>query len=201
VRIFEPFFTTKEAGKGTGLGLATVYGIVQQSGGAIQVESEPGQGAVFRVYLPRVDEPSAVRAQDAEAAPVAGGRETVLVVEDEEAVRKLEAESLAAQGYRVRVAADAQEALALAERMPERIDLLVTDVVMPGRSGRELAEELSRRRPGLRVLFVSGYVDDEFPDAGQAGSEVWFLPKPFTPRVLANKVREVLDAERPAQAA
>ena len=199
-RIFEPFFTTKEVGKGTGLGLATVYGIVQQSDGAIQVESEPGRGSTFRIYLPRVE--SAANSAPAAAPPAAGsGRETVLVVEDEKTVRTLEAEVLAGHGYRVLVAGSAQEALGLEERSEESIALLVTDVVMPGRSGRELAQEFLRRRPRTRVLYVSGYANDAFVGRGLLEAGTWFLQKPFTPEVLARKVRDILDTERPARAA
>jgi CheY-like chemotaxis protein len=199
-RIFEPFFTTKEVGKGTGLGLATVYGIVQQSDGAIQVESEPGRGATFRIYLPRV-ESAATGVPAAALVAAAPGRETVLVVEDERAVRLLEAEVLTAQGYRVLVAGDAQEALALEERCQEPIALLVTDVVMPGRSGRELAQEFLRRRPETRVLYVSGYANDAFVGRGLLEARTWFLQKPFTPEVLAHKMRDILDTNRPALAA
>ena len=199
-RIFEPFFTTKEVGKGTGLGLATVYGIVQQSDGAIQVESEPGRGATFRIYLPRV-ESAATGVPAAALVAAAPGRETVLVVEDERAVRMLEAEVLTAQGYRVLVAGDAQEALALEERCQEPIALLVTDVVMPGRSGRELAQEFLRRRPETRVLYVSGYANDAFVGRGLLEARTWFLQKPFTPEVLAHKMRDILDTNRPALAA
>jgi two-component system, cell cycle sensor histidine kinase and response regulator CckA len=200
-RIFEPFFTTKEIGKGTGLGLATVYGIVQQSDGAIQVESEPGRGATFRIYLPRV-EPVAAAGEVAEApAKSASGRETVLVVEDEKVVRALEAEILAGHGYNVLIAGDAQEALAIEERCEETIALLVTDVVMPGRSGRELAQEFVRRRPGTRVLYVSGYANDAFVGGGLLDAGTSFLQKPFTPEALAHKVRDVLDTDRPALAA
>ena len=201
VRIFEPFFTTKEVGKGTGLGLATVYGIVQQSDGAIQVESEPGRGATFRIYLPRVEAVAAVGEVAAASARAALGRETVLVVEDEQAVRELEAEVLAGHGYRVLVAGDAQEALALEERCQEPIALLVTDVVMPGRSGRELAREFVRRRSGTRVLYVSGYANDAFVGGGLLEAGGWFLQKPFSPEALAHKVRDVLDTDRPALAA
>ncbi len=201
VRIFEPFFTTKEVGKGTGLGLATVYGIVQQSAGAIQVESEPGRGATFRIYLPRVEPAAAAGEEAVESVPAASGQETVLVVEDEPAVRSLEAEVLAGHGYRVLVAGDAHEALAVEERCGEPIALLVTDVVMPGRSGRELALEFVRRRPGTRVLYVSGYANDAFVGEGLLGAGTWFLQKPFAPEVLAHKVREVIDTDRPALAA
>jgi two-component system cell cycle sensor histidine kinase/response regulator CckA len=200
-RIFEPFFTTKEVGKGTGLGLATVYGVVQQSDGAIQVESEPGRGATFRIYLPRV-KPVAVAGEVAAALEeAASGRETVLVVEDEKAVRALEAEVLAGHGYNVLVAGDAQEALAIEERCEGPIALLVTDVVMPGRSGRELVQEFARRRPGARVLYVSGYANDAFVGGGLLEAGTWFLQKPFSPEALARKVRDVLDTDRPALAA
>jgi hypothetical protein len=200
-RIFEPFFTTKEIGKGTGLGLATVYGIVQQSDAAIQVESEPGRGATFRIYLPRVE--PVVAAGEVAAAPAAAafGRETVLVVEDEKVVRSLEAEVLAGHGYDVLVAGDAQEALAIEERCEGLIALLVTDVVMPGRSGRELAQEFVRRRPETRVLYVSGYANDAFVGGGLLEAGTWFLQKPFSPEALVHKVRDVLDTDRPALAA
>jgi two-component system cell cycle sensor histidine kinase/response regulator CckA len=201
VRIFEPFFTTKEVGKGTGLGLATVYGIVQQSDGAIQVESEPGRGATFRIYLPRVKLVAIADEVTAARAKVAFGRETVLVVEDEEVLRSLEAEVLAGHGYHVLVASDAQQALALEERCEETIALLVTDVVMPGRSGQELAQEFVRRRPGTRVLYVSGYANEAFVGGGLLEAWSWFLQKPFSPAALAQKVRDVLDTDRPALAA
>ncbi len=201
VRIFEPFFTTKEVGKGTGLGLATVYGIVQQSDGAIQVESEPGRGAAFRIYLPRV-KPVAVAGEVAAVpANAPSGQETVLIVEDEKVVRALEAEVLAGHGYNVMVAGDAQEALAIEERCGEPIALLITDVVMPGRSGRELAQEFVRRRPGTRVLYVSGYANDAFVGGGLLDAGTWFLQKPFSPEALAQKVRAALDTDRPALAA
>ena len=200
-RIFEPFFTTKEVGKGTGLGLATVYGIVQQSDSAIQVESEPGRGATFRIYLPRV-EPIADAVEVAPTpAQAASGQETVLVVEDEEVVRALEVEVLAGHGYHVLVAGDAQEALAIEARCEGPIALLVTDVVMPGRSGRELAQEFVRRRPGTRVLYLSGYVNDAFVGGGLLEAGTWFLQKPFSPEALARKVRDVLDTAGPALAA
>ena len=200
-RIFEPFFTTKEIGKGTGLGLATVYGIVQQSDGAIEVESEPGRGSTFRVCLPRV-EPLAESVDDDEgAAGAAPGMEAVLVVEDEEVVRSLEQEVLSRHGYRVLAASDAQEALALEERCREHIALLITDVVMPGRSGRELAQEFLRRRPETRVLYVSGYANDAYVSRGLLESGTWFLQKPFSTEALARKVRDILDFESPARAA
>jgi len=200
-RIFEPFFTTKDVGKGTGLGLSTVYGIVQQSDGAIEVESELGRGTTFRIYLPRVEE-SAARGEAAEATPEAApGREVLMVVEDEEAVRELEQEVLVRHGYQVLTARDAQEALALEARCPDPIAMLVTDVVMPERSGRELAQEFARRRPDTRVLYVSGYANDAFVGRGLLEAGTWFLQKPFSPEALAQKVRDILDADRPALAA
>jgi CheY-like chemotaxis protein len=201
VRIFEPFFTTKEVGRGTGLGLATVYGIVQQSDGAIQVESDPGRGATFRIYLPRVEAVSVADKVAAAPGEAAFGRETVLVVEDERVLRALEAEVLTGHGYNVMVADDAQEALAIEEHCEGPIALLVTDVVMPGRSGRELALEFVRRRPGTRVLYVSGYANDAFVGGGLLDAGTWFLQKPFSPEALAHKVREALDTDRPALAA
>jgi signal transduction histidine kinase/ActR/RegA family two-component response regulator len=192
-RVFEPFFTTKEADKGTGLGLATVYGIVQQSDGYIDVESVPGRGTTFRIYLPRVDAvPEAREAEPSPEAPVSGD-ETLLLLEDEGHVRRMVRESLTRWGYTVLEAARAHEALAIAERHPGRIDLLITDVIMPGMSGPEVARRLAGLRPGLRILYVSGYADDALGQHGVLEPDVAFLPKPFTVRELARKVRAVLD--------
>jgi PAS domain S-box-containing protein len=193
-RAFEPFFTTKQPGEGTGLGLATVYGIVKQSDGFIWCHSEPGRGTTFEIFLPeRAGIPEA--AMRVAPATVARGRgEAVLVVEDEEAVRRMAARTLAARGYRVLEATDAAQALAL-EPECGRIDLLVTDVVMPGMGGRELAAALAARRPGLRLLYISGYTDDEVTRRGLLDAGAPFLEKPFEAEGLARRVREVLDAQ------
>jgi two-component system, cell cycle sensor histidine kinase and response regulator CckA len=192
-RIFEPFFTTKEPGKGTGLGLATVFGIVKQSGGSIEVESEPGQGTRFRVYLPRVDE-ALDQAPPAPSGPVsAGGYETILLVEDDGDVRELALETLTGHGYVVIPAGGAAEALALAAGHREPIHLLVTDVVMPQISGRGLAERLTPDRGEMRILYMSGYTDDAIFRHGVLEAGTPFLQKPFTPQSLLQKVRDVLD--------
>ena len=191
-RIFEPFFTNKAKGHGTGLGLAMVLGIVQQSRGHLDVESRPGVGTKFTIYLPAVQGPAEGRAQSARSKPV-GGNETVLLVEDEEPVRKITTLLLETLGYRVLEAENGQEALRLFEASREKIDLLMTDAVMPDLSGREVAETLRAQNPGLRVLFQSGYTDDTVVRWGILHAEVAFLKKPFTLDVLARKVREVLD--------
>ena len=194
-RIFEPFFTTKEAGKGTGLGLATVYGIVNQSGGFIWVYSEPGNGTSFKIYLPRVDAP-AEGVTSAGGVSVPRGIETVLLVEDAAAVRAVAKQVLERQGYRVLEAPDGQAALRVAQEHRGPIHLLLTDVVMPVLSGRRLAEELTRLRPDTKVLYASGYTDDSVVRHGILESGTAYLQKPFTPDSLARKVREVLDADR-----
>jgi PAS domain S-box-containing protein len=191
--LFEPFFTTKELGRGTGLGLATVYGIVRQTGGQIQVTSRPGAGSTFAVYLPRVEVPERGRVGVAAAPePVPGGTETVLVVEDEEAVRHLVCRVLRAKGYRVLEAAHAEAALILAGTTHEPIDLLVTDMVMPGLGGTALAEELMAVRPSLRVLFISGYAPEAVERRGELIDASGLLEKPFSADQLARKVREIL---------
>ena len=195
--IFEPFFTTKTKGKGTGLGLATVYGIVKQSGGNIWVYSEPDQGTTFKIYLPQVDAPASATRHSPE--PVAAtGAETVLIVEDEDAVRRLAERILRAAGYRTLTAASGGDAVVLCERRAGEIDLLLTDVVMPQMSGRELAERLLAANPGLQVLYTSGYTDDAIVQHGVLESGTHFIAKPFTAAGLTRKVRLVLDQARPA---
>ena len=193
-RMFEPFFTTKEQGKGTGLGLATVFGVVQQSGGTIWVESEPGEGTVFKVYFPLAtsEERTNVQPTPSLASRAPRGSETVLLVEDEEGVRVLARTILRKQGYTVLEASNGVEALALSAKHEGRIDLLVTDVVMPRMSGRELVEKLLPQRPQLKVLFMSGYMDDAVVRHGILHSSIAFLQKPITPEPLARRVREVL---------
>ncbi len=192
-RIFEPFFTTKEKGKGTGLGLATVYGILSQNRGHITVESAPGQGSVFRVYLPRLAEPAGgAWAAPRETGRAAGG-ETILLVEDERGVRRVIREMLERHGYKVLEAADGHAAEWTFRAHDAAIDLLITDVVMPEINGRELASLLKALRPDLKVLFISGYTDDAILQNHIMSPGVSFLQKPFTPDTLARKVREVLD--------
>ncbi len=193
-KIFEPFFTTKEPGKGTGLGLATVYGIVKQSGGHIGVYSEVGIGTTFKVYLPRVEEAvEDVKPPSRTQAPPRG-TETILLAEDEAGVRNLTSYLLRECGYTVLEAVDGVDAIRVAAVHDGAIDLLITDVVMPSAGGRVASEELSRQYPGLRVLFVSGYTDDAVIRHGVLREGVNFLQKPFTPLAMAVKVREVLDA-------
>jgi len=191
-RAFEPFFTTKGKEKGTGLGLATVYGIVKQSGGNIWVYSEPGRGTSVKVYLPACDEPSARRAQSSRPEQAIGD-ETVLVAEDEEAVRELTRRILASAGYRVLTAANAGEALLLCEQQGGAVDLLLTDVVMPKMSGKQLADRLGGICPRLKILFMSGYTDNAIVHHGALDPGTHFIGKPFSAAELTRKVREVLD--------
>jgi PAS domain S-box-containing protein len=193
--IFEPFFTTKEVGKGTGLGLATVYGVVKQSGGYIWVDSEPGHGASFQIFLPWVSEPVAIIAPSAPLAEARGGSETILLVEDSEPLRKLTRGFLESHGFPVLVAQDGEEALQVEGRHAGKIDLLLTDVVMPGMNGRVLAERLMAKRPGTRVLYISGYTDSFIAVQGALAHNMVLLHKPFTEEALIRKVREVLDAK------
>jgi len=191
-RIFEPFFTTKEPGLGTGLGLATVFGVVQQSGGSIRVLSEPGEGATFEVYLPRSAETGKDSLSSPGPPPVEGGSETILLVEDNDQVRQLIRRILESHGYPVFDAAHPQEALALFERHQGSIQLLLTDVVMPQLSGRQLAEKLLASRRELKVLYMSGYTEDVALRHGIVEASVAFLQKPVTPDALLRKLREVL---------
>jgi signal transduction histidine kinase len=194
--VFEPFFTTKEQGKGTGLGLATVYGIVKQSGGHVVVRSEPGLGTTFKIYLPVVESVAAPEANDAASACPQHGEETVLLVEDEQDIRDFLREVLMAGGYTVLAAPDAAVALEICDRHAGPIDLLVTDVVMPRMSGPELAVDFRRRRPETKVLYMSGYTDGAIAQQGELEPGVAFVQKPFTPAVMSRRIREVLD--RPA---
>ncbi|MGB2629263.1 MAG: PAS domain S-box protein [Candidatus Acidiferrum sp.] len=192
IHIFEPFFTTKGVDRGTGLGLATVYGIVKQSQGYIWVKSDPGAGTSFDIYLPRIEGIPAPE-HPLTAVTVARGSETILLVEDEPALRELTQEQLEMSGYRVLAASDAESALALFAKRSEEVSLLLTDVIMPGMNGRVLGENLKGKRPGLRVLFMSGYTDDDILRNGVSGSQQSILMKPFTRAALATRIREILD--------
>jgi PAS domain S-box-containing protein len=194
-RIFEPFFTTKPKGKGTGLGLSTVFGIVAQSGGHIHVESEPGKGTAFRIYLPRTDESPAVTEEARESSPKPLGSETILVVDDDEQVRHVAVAILRRHGYNVLEAGTPGDALLICEQFEGHIHLLITDVVMPRMGGRQLWERLHPLRPDMKVLFVSGYADDALGDYGVLSSELVFLQKPLVVAQLLTKVRSVLDSE------
>jgi two-component system cell cycle sensor histidine kinase/response regulator CckA len=197
-RIFEPFFTTKPAGSGTGLGLAMVYGFVKQSGGQIEVDSVPGRGTTFRLFLPRTEEPDYAPLPAQEDFRIPKGDETILLVEDEEAVRTLIRIVLESYGYTVLEARDGQEGLWVAGNHEGAIHAVVTDMVMPRMGGRQLAEELARARPDLPILFMSGYTDDAILQRGDSGASAAFVPKPISPLALARKVRQVLDADREA---
>jgi two-component system cell cycle sensor histidine kinase/response regulator CckA len=192
-RVFEPFFTTKGQGKGTGLGLSTVYGIVKQSGGDVWIYSEPGKGTTFKVYFPRAVEGEAFVSVEEDSQPAPRGTETILVVEDDSALRALSARVLEANGYTVLLARNGIEALAIASGHEGQIDMVATDVVMPKMNGRPLVEKLLEGRKGMRVLFMSGYTDDEVMRRGVIDGRTAFLQKPFTPGQFAKKVREVLD--------
>ena len=198
-KIFEPFFTTKEKGSGTGLGLSTVFGIVQQNGGNIWVYSEPGGGSTFKVYFPRVDEADGAVA-DPPPSTNLNGTETILLVEDQDEVRHVAQQVLRRYGYHVIEARNAGEAWLTCERHPRTIHLMVTDVVMPQMSGRELAERVSKIRPAMKVLYMSGYTDNAVLHHGILDSGIAYLQKPLVPNVLARRVREILDSPPAASA-
>jgi len=190
---FDPYFTTKEPGKGTGMGLATVYGIVSQSSGSIHVDSEPGRGTTFKIYLPRVDEEATAASEAVTVRPATTGSERILLVEDNAAVRAFARRVLEAQGYTVLEAARGIEALAISASEGGALDLLVTDLVMPGLQGHQLAERLWADRPDMPVLYVSGFVENQMISSGISKHEVAFLPKPFSAAALGEAVRQVLD--------
>jgi CheY-like chemotaxis protein len=191
--LFEPFFTTKAQGHGTGLGLSTVYGIVKQSGGEIVVYSEPGHGTCVKTYFPSIAESAVEGTADKLVEKIRPGSETILLVEDEEAVRKLVLRTLEKQGYRLLVAASGVDAVRLAEHYTGPIHLLITDVVMPLMGGRETAERLKAMRQAMRVLYVSGYTETTIGRGGKLHTRENFLQKPFTPQSLMRQVRELLD--------
>jgi CheY-like chemotaxis protein len=198
-RLFEPFFTTKETGKGTGLGLATVYGIVNQSGGSIWVRSEPGNGTTFSVYLPRELSLKDTSSRLAQIMPPVPGSENILVVEDEEGVRNLAKRILESAGYAVLTAANGNEALVICEQNPQALRLMLTDVIMPQMSGKQLADRAVQLCPKLRVLFMSGYTDDAIAHHGVLDARTAFIGKPFTAADLTRMVRKVLDETVPDQ--
>jgi CheY-like chemotaxis protein len=190
--LFEPFFTTKAQGQGTGLGMTTVFSIVKQSGGGMQVYSEPGKGTSVKAYLPRIDQPAAAETE-APLAKAARGSETILLVEDEEQVRNLVRDTLRREGYKVLDAPSAAEARRIAGAHKGAIHLLIADVVMPREGGRELAASLAPRRRAMKVLFMSGYTDRAVVNSSLLSGESGFIQKPFTPAALSSKVRELLE--------
>jgi two-component system cell cycle sensor histidine kinase/response regulator CckA len=193
-RLFEPFFTTKEPGKGTGLGLATVYGIVHQSGGAIGVDSAPGRGTTFTIYLPRIDAPLEAQKVPSGQAGLERGDETILLVEDDHEVRQLAAEVLKAAGYTVLESGDPLEALVIGDRHRDGIRLLISDMVMPAMRGPAPAAQILQLQPEARVLYMSGYTTEAIASQGAIGPSGPLLQKPFTPDGLARIVRQVLDS-------
>jgi two-component system, cell cycle sensor histidine kinase and response regulator CckA len=190
--IFEPFFTTKDRTKGTGLGLATVYGTVRQSGGCITVSSKVGEGTVFQIFLPRVEDPVEVIEVPSAAPQPTRGAETILVVEDDDAVRRMTREFLKIKGYTVIEARSAANAIQIMEERNEEIDLVLTDVLMPGMKGRELVERLTQIRSNIKVLYMSAYTEDAAINIGVLNPGTEFIEKPFGPDDLASKIREVL---------
>ncbi len=198
-RVFEPFYTTKDRSQGTGLGLAVSYGIVKQAGGYLWATSEPGEGSTFRIFLPRaadvaasVHETESVAPSTQEEDGTKSGGETILLIEDEPLVRDLALEVLTSRSYRVLTARDGEEALTIARSHPAEIHLTVTDVVLPAMSGKEVARRLRETRPRLKVLFMSGYAEEQVVHRGVVEEDVAFLAKPFTPATLSEKVRLVL---------
>jgi two-component system, cell cycle sensor histidine kinase and response regulator CckA len=197
-KIFEPFFSTKEVGKGTGLGLSTVYGIVKQTGGYIYVDSKPGEGSNFRILLPRHEPEPEEKPEERERPPAPSdltGTARILLVEDEEAVRAFAGRALTARGYKVFEAASGSEALDLFNDLSEPVDLVISDVVMPGMDGPTLMRELRRRQPDLKIIFVSGYAEDAFERSMPEGESFQFLPKPFSLKELATTVKQTLEAQ------
>lgn len=196
-RIFEPFFTTKELGKGTGLGLATVYGIIKQSGGYVAVDSEKGKGSIFSVYMPKKSVPPVAAVKQATPTPSQSGHETVLLVEDEKPLREIMSRAFQSKGYRVVVAKDGAEALTACKNTKNKLELMVSDVMIPGVKGVELADKIKAMQPGISIIFISGYAGDVIGNHGILESDINFLPKPFDPDKLLSKARELLDAKRP----
>jgi CheY-like chemotaxis protein len=195
-RIFEPFFTTKEVGKGTGLGLATVHGIVKQSGGTVEVYSEVGLGTTFKIYLPRIMEQVSSHTPVPAHSLMPRGTETILLAEDEEEVRATIRLALESQGYTVLIARNGEEALQIFQKHRGPIHLLVSDLVMPKMSGHQLAERLVSLQPNIKILYISGYADDTIVRHGVLETDTAFVQKPFSLTILARKVREVLDQQR-----
>jgi CheY-like chemotaxis protein len=193
-RVFEPFYTTKPRGKGTGLGLATVYGIVRQSGGSVTVSSEPDEGAEFEILFPVVEGRQEESEEHAASSDSLGGSETVLLVEDERPVRELLSHALREKGYRVLEACHGLEALKLYQAQPSQVDIVVTDLVMPRMGGVELIERLTQSSRKLKVLYMSGHMDDQTVQQVMAQPDSQFLQKPFKPAVLVSRVRETLDS-------
>jgi CheY-like chemotaxis protein len=194
-RLFEPFFTTKSPGRGTGMGLSMTYGIVKQSGGHISVYSELGRGTTFKIYFPRIEASISIAKPEAQVGATVGGNETILLVEDEHAVRGLAKRILETHGYLVLESHHGRDAIRISDEYPGPIHLLVTDVIMPEMSGRQVADRLAESRPEIRVLFVSGYTDNAIMHHGVLEASTAFLQKPFTRDSLARKVRQVLDKQ------
>jgi CheY-like chemotaxis protein len=193
--LFEPFFTTKQKGRGTGLGLATTYGAVKQSGGSIEVYSEQGKGTTFKIYLPALDEPAQqLDLEKPTSSSIPKGEETILLVEDEKIVRELAVKMLRRMNYNILCAASGVEAIKIAQQYEDVISLLITDVVMPGMNGRELARQLQQMRPTIKILFTSGYTENAIAHHGIIDKNLNFIGKPYSSRELGQKIRSLLDA-------